>query len=47
MSKVKGPTITRYRDSVDGQFVKPNYADKNPRTTEREHIHVNPPKPKK
>jgi hypothetical protein len=33
-----------HRDSGDGQFVTEDYADKHPRTTEREHVYVPAPK---
>jgi hypothetical protein len=40
--------IVRYRDSVDGQFVKKTEADRRPRETEKQHIRVptrhSPPK---
>ena len=36
----------RYRDSVDGQFIKKAEADKRPRETEREVVKP-PPMPKK
>ncbi|UZW54974.1 hypothetical protein NUH86_16085 [Sphingobium sp. JS3065] len=32
------PKKTVYRDSDSGQFVKKNYADKHPKTTERERV---------
>jgi hypothetical protein len=34
-TKPKGPAD--YRDSKDGQFVKKDYAQKHPATTEKEH----------
>ena len=37
MSKAK-PTTIRYRDSDKGIFVPKEYADKHPKTTERQHI---------
>jgi hypothetical protein len=40
----KGEKKTVYRDSEDGQFVKKDYADKHPKTTEKERVPVNPPK---
>ncbi len=36
-----------HRDSVDGQFVKQQYAEQHPRTTERQHVYVPAPKPPK
>ncbi len=41
MAKDKGPPT--YRDSGSGEFVKKGYADKHPKTTEKEH---NRPPPK-
>ncbi len=41
MAKDKGPPS--YRDSGTGQFVTEKYADKHPKTTEKEH---NRPPPK-
>lgn len=38
MSKSKVPTQVSHRNSIDGQFVKPSYADRHPDTTERERI---------
>jgi hypothetical protein len=35
MAKGKGPPS--YRDSGSGEFVKKDYADKHPKTTEKEH----------
>lgn len=40
----KEPKKTVYRDSEDGQFVKKDYADKHPKTTEKERVRVAPPK---
>ena len=34
---------TVYRDSEDGRFVEKEYADKHPRTTEKERVRVVPP----
>lgn len=42
MSKKKGPAD--FRNSEDGRFVTPDYARRNPNTTEKEH---NRPPPKK
>lgn len=36
-----------HRDSEDGRFVPKEYADKHPRTTEKEHVTVPPPKKSK
>ncbi len=38
---------TVHRSSETGQFVEKSYADKNPRTTERERVRTSPPKKKK
>lgn len=38
---------TVYRDSEDGQFVKKDYADKHPKTTEKERVRTEPPTPPK
>lgn len=38
MPKSNEPKKTVYRNSVDGQFVKKSFADKNPRTTEKERV---------
>ncbi len=35
---------TIYRDSESGQIVKKDYAEKHPRTTEKERVRVTPPK---
>lgn len=40
MSKRTEPTKTVYRDSEDGQFVKQSYAEKNPKTTEKEKVRI-------
>lgn len=40
MSNPKGPRRTVHRDSTDGRFVTEKYADKHPRTTERERVPV-------
>lgn len=40
------PKKTVYRDSEDGQFVKKDYAEKHPKTTEKERVPVGTP-PKK
>jgi hypothetical protein len=40
MSKEREPRKTVYRDSEDGQFVKKDYAEKNPRTTEKERVRI-------
>jgi hypothetical protein len=37
--------VVVYRSSVDGQFVKPQYAKTHPSTTERQHVPA--PKPPK
>ncbi|MCM0754224.1 MAG: hypothetical protein RBQ97_05965 [Acholeplasma sp.] len=34
----KEPKKTVYRDSETGEFVKKGYADKNPKTTEKERV---------
>lgn len=45
MSGKRIPTKPVYRDSRTGEFVTPNYAERHPATTEREHVPVhNPPK---
>lgn len=38
---------TVYRDSEDGQWVTQDYAEKHPRTTEKERVRVTPPSKKK
>jgi hypothetical protein len=38
------PTKVIYRSAVTGEFVPKIYADKHPRTTEREHVYIHPPK---
>ena len=43
MSPLKGPRKTVYRDSEDGQFVTKEYADKHPKTTEKERLRTDPP----
>jgi hypothetical protein len=45
MAKSNTPKKTVYRSSVSGQFVKKNYAEKHPRTTEKERVE-NPKKKK-
>lgn len=47
MSKKPGSYKTVYRDSVEGEFVTKEYADAHKRTTEKERVHVPPPKPKR
>lgn len=37
---------TVYRNSEDGQFVKKNYAEKHPKTTEKERVNVGKPSKK-
>lgn len=37
------PRKTVYRDSTDGQFVKKDYAEKHPKTTEKERVVIVPP----
>jgi hypothetical protein len=32
-----------HRSAIDGKFVTPEYADKHPKTTEREHVSVGKP----
>lgn len=46
MSKEREPRKTVYRDSKDGQFVKQDYAEKHPDTTEKERVRINPDKDK-
>lgn len=46
MAKKEEPKKTVYRDSEDGQFVKKDYAEKHPKTTEKERVPVGK-KPKK
>jgi len=41
--KEKEPRKTVYRDSEDGQFVKKEYSDSHPKTTERERVPVGKP----
>ena len=38
---------TVYRDSIDGQFVKKQYAEKNPNTTENERVPAGKPDKRK
>ena len=38
---------TVYRDSEDGQFTTKKYAEKHPKTTEKERVRVRPPAPSK
>jgi len=38
MTKSTEPKKTVYRDSKDGQFVKKEYADNHPDTTEKERV---------
>lgn len=38
---------TVYRDSKDGQFVKRDYAESHPDTTEKERVRIRPPEPPK
>jgi len=38
MSQRNEPKKTVYRDSKDGQFVKKDYAEKHPDTTEKERV---------
>jgi hypothetical protein len=38
MAKSNTPKKTVYRSSESGQFVKKNYAEKHPRTTEKERV---------
>ena len=40
MSKRTEPTKTVYRDSEDGKFVPKDYADKHPKTTEKEKVRI-------
>jgi len=42
----KDTTKTIYRSSVSGRIVKPSYAKAHPRITEKERVHVPPPKRK-
>lgn len=35
---------TVYRNSEDGKFVKQEYAEKHPKTTEKERVRINPDK---
>ncbi len=39
--------VNRYRDAVDGQYVKKDYALKNPKTTVKETDKSKPKKPSK
>jgi hypothetical protein len=45
MSNKKGPPD--FRDAGTGKFVTEKYADKHPKTTEKEHNRPPPPPPKK
>ncbi|MBN8923319.1 MULTISPECIES: hypothetical protein [unclassified Rhodanobacter] len=45
MSSKKGPP--NFRDSGTGKFVTEKYADKHPKTTEKEHNRPPPAPPKK
>lgn len=47
MAKEKETRKTVYRDSDEGKFVTKEYADKHPKTTERERVRVSPPKKSK
>jgi hypothetical protein len=47
MFKTKGTTKVMHRSSVDGEFVTKQYADAQKRITERQHVRVPPPAPKK
>jgi hypothetical protein len=47
MTQAKPPTTIRYRDSDKGVFVPKAYADKHPKTTERQHIRLRTPPAKK
>ncbi|MBB5717683.1 hypothetical protein FHR23_000590 [Stakelama sediminis] len=38
MSNPKGPRKTVFRDSGSGQFVTERYANRHPKTTERERV---------
>ena len=40
MTKHKEEKKTVYRDSEDGQFVKQEYAEKHPKTTEKERVRI-------
>jgi len=42
----KAPRKTVYRDSEDGQFVTQEYAEKHPRTTEKERVLIDSDKSK-
>ncbi len=44
MSKVKGPTKVVRRSSEDGKFVTKKFAETHKSTTEKQHVHVTPPK---
>lgn len=46
MSKAKPATRVAYRSSVDGRFITPQKAARNPREAERQHIPL-PTPPKK
>jgi hypothetical protein len=45
-SKIKGPTKIVHRSSVTGRLVTGKFAGSHPRTTETQHVHVQPPKKK-
>ena len=45
VKKEKKKTV--FRDSEDGQFTTKKYAEKNPKTTEKERVRIKPPSQKK
>lgn len=46
MGKAK-PNRTIFRDSGTGQLVTEKFAEKHPKTTEKERVYIPPAKPKK
>ena len=46
-TKKPEPKKTVYRDSEEGRFVKQEYAEKHPKTTEKERVRITPPGKKK
>jgi len=43
MSNPKGPRKTVFRNSDDGRFVTEKYADRHPKTTEKERVILQKP----
>jgi hypothetical protein len=40
MAKNQNKMTIRYRDSITGRFIPKNEADRRPRTTQKESIHI-------